>query len=118
MRGNLAKNVFYKSSLTIPSYAFTLCKSSAWIFVVVVFVPEPISMFVQRELVGQQTGEGGAQDSSPDGGLRNSASIQVYVMRTSEQKSKTMIRYKYTNFKYVIVKRLYHSKLISLPSII
>lgn len=83
MRGNLAKNIFYKSSLTIPlypSHAYTFCKTSAWIFVVVVFVPEPISMFVQRELVGQQTGEGGAQDSSPDGGLRHSTGKKVNVV--------------------------------------
>lgn len=50
---------------------------------VIVLVPEPISVFVQRKLVSEQAGEGGTKDPSSNRCFRYSARIKVYVMSAS-----------------------------------
>ena len=46
-------------------------------------IPEPVPVLIQGELIGQEAGEGGAQDPSPEGGLRHPPGKQVNVICSS-----------------------------------
>ena len=76
-----------KKEVSAQGKTFLTCgEGGQWVLVVVVLVPEPVPVLIQRELIGQQAGEGGAQDPSPEGGLRHPPGKQVNVVWTPDSK--------------------------------